>query len=277
MNMYALGVPTSVVVDDYLVTYGSTYFSHPGQDKSLWGPLYEKILAKFLGNYMHMHGGSAVDAVRNIINAPKIMYQEHKDISVDDLWDALKKHDLAHDIITAGSPDGDDSMTSAAGIVQDHAYVVLGVVELSTGDRLVRLRNPWASEMYIGDWSDDSNKWTSELRNEAGSTQADDGIFFMSVDDYHKEFDRTMVNKNMDGVHQDYFLMLGDDGSKASAGEPYFPYLEGNTAHKLTITSSVDQKVRVMTNVWGDRSFPYSCRNYHKTPHIAWYPWQEMG
>ena len=101
--------------------------------------------------------------------------------------------------------------------------------------------------MYIGDWSDASDKWTSDLRTEAGATQADDGIIFMSIEDYHQEFSETMANKNMEGVHQDYFLMLGDDGSKASDEAPIGP---GNTVHKLTITSSVDQNVMVTANVW---------------------------
>ena len=46
-----------------------------------------------------------------------------------------------------------------------------------------------------------------------------------------------MVNKDMSNVHQDYFLMLGDDGSLAMEGEKF---IETNTLHKLTITSEVD-------------------------------------
>lgn len=72
MNMYALGVPTSVVVDDFLVSERSTYFSHPGEDKSLWGPFYEKVFAKFHGNYVHTVAGWPTTAVRNIINSPTI-------------------------------------------------------------------------------------------------------------------------------------------------------------------------------------------------------------
>ena len=90
MNLYALGVPTSVVIDDYLVTSGSTIFSNPGKDKSLWGPFYEKIMAKFHGNFHHIDGGFPTAAVRNIINAPMLMYDKHEDKSIDDLWNALK-------------------------------------------------------------------------------------------------------------------------------------------------------------------------------------------
>ena len=56
-----------------------------------------------------------------------------------------------------------------------------------------------------------------------------------------------MVNKNMENVHQDYFLMLDDDGTKASQGSTRY---DGNTKHELTITSEVDQTVKVSVNVW---------------------------
>ena len=64
MNFYALGVPTSVVIDDYLVTSGSqTYFSDPGDDKSMWVPFFEKAFAKFHGNFHHIDGGWPTTAV----------------------------------------------------------------------------------------------------------------------------------------------------------------------------------------------------------------------
>ena len=103
MNLYALGVPTSVVIDDYLVASDSTIFSNPGKDKSLWGPFYEKIFAKFHGNYGRTSGGWPTTAVRNIINSPTIYEEEHIKISADELWGALRKHVEADDIIQAGS------------------------------------------------------------------------------------------------------------------------------------------------------------------------------
>ena len=58
-DMYAVGVPITIVVDDYLPlsegwdgTY-HTVLGHIGHDKSLWGPLIEKAFAKLHGNYDH--------------------------------------------------------------------------------------------------------------------------------------------------------------------------------------------------------------------------------
>lgn len=68
------------------------------------------------------------------------------------------------------TPGTSDQLTNVCGLSQNHAYVVLGAVQLSNGDRLVRLRNPWGIERYTCDYSDNSPKWTPKLRVEAGAT-----------------------------------------------------------------------------------------------------------
>ena len=67
-----------------------------------------------------------------------------------------------------------------------HAFTVIGIHTLSTGDKLVKVRNPWGKESFRGDWSDKSSKWTDALRAEVGATNKDDGIFFVSHTDYAK-------------------------------------------------------------------------------------------
>lgn len=56
----------------------------------------------------------------------------------------------------------------AAGLVSDHAYSVISAVEVNHPDdgqvKLLKLRNPWGHKEWLGDWSDNSDKWTPELR-----------------------------------------------------------------------------------------------------------------
>lgn len=67
-----------------------------------------------------------------------------------------------------------------------HAWTVLGKYTLSNGTRLLKIRNPWNTEKYFGDWSDDSPLWTPEFEREVGKTDADDGEWFISVEDYYQ-------------------------------------------------------------------------------------------
>lgn len=60
-------------------------------------------------------------------------------------------------LITPGTT---DSLTNACGLSQNHAYVVLGTVRLSTGARIIKMRNPWGTEKYTCDYSDASSLWT---------------------------------------------------------------------------------------------------------------------
>ena len=57
--MYALGVPVTVTIDDYLPIESEEYsvFALMNENSSLWGPILEKAFAKFLGNYEAVEGG----------------------------------------------------------------------------------------------------------------------------------------------------------------------------------------------------------------------------
>lgn len=60
--------------------------------------------------------------------------------------------------------------------------------------KLVKMRNPWGtSGEWKGDWSDKSDCWTPDLRKQVGSTDEDDGIFFIPIEDYMTHFSDTSV------------------------------------------------------------------------------------
>ena len=69
--------------------------------------------------------------------------------------------------------------TYTNGLVNNHAYAIVGYNTLSNGVRLVRMSNPWGVDVFKGDWSDSSPLWTPALRAEVGSTVDEyDGVFF---------------------------------------------------------------------------------------------------
>ena len=62
------------------------------------------------------------------------------------------------------------------------------------------MKNLWGTNEWVGDWSDDSNKWTTEFKNQVGLEQKDDGIFWISYEDYLQFYTTTHVCQ----IHQDY-------------------------------------------------------------------------
>ena len=168
LNIYALGVPTTILIDEYLPLNSrtsNTVFGHRGEDNSIWGPLLEKAFAKYFGNYTHIEGGNPVKSARTLTGAPYSMhfnfngeFYNYENIAVDDLWDLFVYHENNDEIIQAGTPgNGNDQIKSDLGIANSHAYTVLGTLQIGEGaeaTRLIKMRNPWGHESYHGPWSD---------------------------------------------------------------------------------------------------------------------------
>ena len=71
VNLYALGVPHTVIVDDLLprATNGGG-FSNIAKDGGMWMAIAEKAIAKFFGNYKHLEGGNPMSAMYTLHGMP---------------------------------------------------------------------------------------------------------------------------------------------------------------------------------------------------------------
>jgi hypothetical protein len=76
-----------------------------------------------------------------------------------------------------------------------HAYSLLSVFDIELNGspvRLMKVKNPWGN----GAWSDNSQEWkdaNDDLKKELDFTNADDGIFFISFEDYLSNFPATSI------------------------------------------------------------------------------------
>jgi len=177
---------------------------------------------------------------------------------VQELWDLLSAADLDTDMIQTGTPDGDNAHHDANGLVMGHAYLTLGVIELSDGVRLVKVRNPWAREDYTGRWCDSCSEWDNHptAKSEAGWENANDGIFFMPIGLYKSAFEETEVSHDMTNWSSDYFLMLDD--TTTSPGR--FRWCGSTcTNHKMILESDTTQTVFLTVHTWHKRTMGVAC------------------
>ena len=79
INIYTLGVPHTVIIDDYVPLQKtsdtapySTIFSLVSEDDSMWGPIIEKAFAKYHGNYEHLSAGDPRSAARALNGSPSL-------------------------------------------------------------------------------------------------------------------------------------------------------------------------------------------------------------
>lgn len=90
------------------------------------------------------------------------------------------------------------------GLVSDHAYSIISAFEFDhQGEplKLLKLRNPWGHQEWSGDWSDQSPKWTPQLRDKLGMRSSDDGVFFIAFHDYINYYRSTTICRVHDGYH----------------------------------------------------------------------------
>lgn len=63
----------------------------------------------------------------------------------------------------------------------------------------MKLSNPWGKYQWKGRWSDYSDVWSEELRQQLHFEKADDGVFWINIEDFVQNFGQICVckyNKN---------------------------------------------------------------------------------
>lgn len=98
----------------------------------------------------------------------------------------------------------DGGYGSRDGITERHAYGVMDARTLKSGQRLVKLRNPWGKArkgVWEGAWGDGSKEWTTDVQQELGHQFGNDSVFWISYEDLlskYQHFDRTRLFREND-------------------------------------------------------------------------------
>ena len=136
VNLYSLGIPHTVIVDDYLpleISWNgnwSTVFSKIGNDKAMWMPILEKAFAKLNGNYSHTIAGDPTSAAEQIMGGmSRTNYHKRDDggLSASEkatLWEQMMAHNTDGGMMWTGTPGSSDSNANAEDLYNSHAYVV---------------------------------------------------------------------------------------------------------------------------------------------------------
>lgn len=209
-------------------------------------------------------------AIHTLYGAPHKNFHHYSwDKTQSQIWQQLKTSDKNGDVISASSKSAAGTnhfMTNKIGICYGHAYTVLGVKELTDAKgkkiKLVKMRNPWGTEKFKGDYSDSSTKWTPALKKQAGMTVKNDGEFFMTLKDFYASFELTEINFNVDKMSRAHFLVLNDTNKNTRTTMK----CKGKCSyHKFTIKSATTQKVHLSAKTWHDRAYPEKCRTQAST------------
>jgi calpain len=206
-----------VVVDDRLPTAdGKLLYMHSREHNEFWSALLEKAYAKLHGSFEALKGGTTSEALEDmtggltefidLASPPKnLMEMMIRGVEMGSLFGCSIEADP--NVWEARLPNG---------LIKGHAYSITGmrIVEGPHGQTpLIRIRNPWGNEQeWNGPWSDNSSEWRSvpdDMKKDMGLTFAHDGEFWMSYEDFMRNFEKLEICNLGPDVMQEVAEMTG--------------------------------------------------------------------
>jgi len=162
----------------------------------MWPLLLEKAYAKFKGSYSAIEGGIPVEGMKDLTGYEGESLWQFDETAFSKLKHCIDKGCL----LAAGSKGRDNTRVEGRGavkstIVGGHAYSILDIKSphlTLKNIHIIKLRNPWGTFEWDGDWGDSSPLWDKHtgVAFEIGKPKdKEDGVFYMSWEDFIKYFD----------------------------------------------------------------------------------------
>ncbi|KAK0416655.1 hypothetical protein QR680_012613 [Steinernema hermaphroditum] len=206
-----------VVVDDRLPTDdGKLLYMHSRDHNEFWSALLEKAYAKLHGSYEALKGGTTSEALEDMTGGltefidlaqppPNLLQLMMRGFEMGSLFGCS---------IEADPNEWEARLPN--GLVRGHAYSITGmrIVDGPNGQTpILRIRNPWGNEQeWNGPWSDNSREWRSvaeSVKQDMRLTFAHDGEFWMSFDDFMRNFEKMEICNLGPDVMDEVFEMTG--------------------------------------------------------------------
>jgi len=213
-----------IFVDDYFPCDSKKNFPcfAFSKDGSLWINILEKCYAKAKGSYCLLENGSYEQTIRELTGAPISIL----DNSNENLLGSIKEACNKNWIITAsaGETEASRELLREVGLIPLHTYIIMDIYDLSqldetnnnfqnnlnisnsqlifsnsNYDNILKIKNPWGKNEWIGDWSDYSNLWRDDLKIKLNyNSQAN--CFYMNFKDFKHYFSKIQICK----IHDSY-------------------------------------------------------------------------
>lgn len=200
IKLCKMGSWRTVIIDDFFPCFplSEPIFSK-NNEKELWVLLIEKAFAKMHGNYHCLENGNIKHALIDLTGCPTFTYpiaekNPDKPFDANEFWDKLKHWSSLNYLIGASTKEI-PAENSIAGLVKEHAYCILRLVDHSEEVKVMKIRNPWGVFEWTGDWSKTSPLWTEDLKDKIKpDLELNDGSFWISYRHFLENFETINVS-----------------------------------------------------------------------------------
>ncbi|KAL2753037.1 hypothetical protein ACRALDRAFT_2112723 [Sodiomyces alcalophilus JCM 7366] len=180
------------------------FFGQCKDQNETWVPLLEKAYAKAHGDYASLIGGWIGEALEDLSGGATTEILVSDILDTENFWN--NELTRVNDEFLFGCSTGllECGYGSRDGISEGHAYVLMEAKTLKSGERLLKLRNPWGKVrkgIWEGAWSDGSKEWTPDAQSELNHHFGNDSSFWISYEDFLNKFqhiDRTRLFRDPD-------------------------------------------------------------------------------
>jgi hypothetical protein len=169
-------------------------FSNANNNR-LWGVFLEKAYAKINRGWLNICRGIpryVFNVLTPYTTIPIDVIRENKLT----LWDNIKDADLFCCIMTCSTSESTPGLSSK-GLIANHTFSLVSAFEKEVSGtvyKLMKLRNPFGEGEWNGDYCDNSEKWTPELKSAFNFEIAkDDGIFWIDFENFVKYFSKVSI------------------------------------------------------------------------------------
>ncbi|VUC21957.1 unnamed protein product [Clonostachys rosea] len=180
------------------------FFAQNVEQNETWVPLIEKAYAKAHGDYASLSGGWIGEAFEDLSGGVTTELFTSDILDLDEFWENEMLKVNQEFLFGCSTGVMEHGYGERNGISEAHAYVVMDARTLKSGQRLVKLRNPWGKireGLWEGPWSDGSKEWTTEVQEELGHKFGSDSVFWISFEDMIQKYsliERTRLFRDTD-------------------------------------------------------------------------------
>ncbi|KAL7626361.1 hypothetical protein AAE478_003133 [Parahypoxylon ruwenzoriense] len=175
------------------------FFGQNKDQHETWVPLIEKAYAKAHGDFGSLAGGWIGEGLEDLSGGVTTELLTSDILDIDAFWEEELSKVNREFLFGCATGLLDGGYGDRNGIREGHAYVVMDARTLKSGQRLVKLRNPWGKTrkgIWEGPWSDGSKEWNTDVKDELEHQFGNDSVFWITYEDMLEKlphFDRTRL------------------------------------------------------------------------------------